>query len=379
MSDQEWQIEMLWRCTVCDRENRGHDKICENCTAPKKESDPFYMPGSTGYDDRVTDADRITDAKAGADWSCRFCESAQRNNDGTCARCGVDQATGRAPAGAIPVPPIASIPPAYQTSIPPPSRTMDDPRPPIRPLPWRQALIIGAIIIGVALLFYFLFRTKDVRAAVADVAWAHSIQIDRYRVVVEDGFDPESDAFNIRGMGERIRRHDHRLVGSHDERYQAREACGQTCVDIPRRCGAPTCTNNKNGYASCKDNCTGGGRDCSTKYCNATRTRRVDDYQDVPIYAPYYAWDVWRWAPNRTVNVTGTTLQTRWPDTTPPSPLASGEREREARTASYAVIFKDASDSWTYHPSTLDEFGRYEPGQRFHLKVNAVGGVEVVP
>ncbi len=170
MTDREWEIEMLWRCSVCERENKGRDKVCENCTAPKKESDPFYMPGSTEYESRVTDERQIRNAKAGADWSCRFCDSAQRKNDGTCARCGVDQTTGRAPSSpAIQAPAIDSIPPAYQASIPAPARTMDDPSP-LRSFPWRRTAIIASVVLGVALLFYFLFRTKDVQATVSGLS-----------------------------------------------------------------------------------------------------------------------------------------------------------------------------------------------------------------
>jgi len=114
----EWGVELFWRCTVCDRENRACDEACENCTAPKKKSDALYTPGSTGYDDQ-----------------------------------GAVKKAARAPSSpAIQAPAIDEIPFSYRKPIPAPARTMDDPTP-ISRFPWRRVLVVGGFVLAAALLY----------------------------------------------------------------------------------------------------------------------------------------------------------------------------------------------------------------------------------
>lgn len=382
MSGREWQIEMLWRCSTCPTkcENLGRDKVCKNCGAPKKESDEFYMPGDTRYESRVTDTEQLDDAHAGPDWSCRYCGSAQRRNDGECARCGVPQAEGtrtstveqdpfRTPATRDDYSDIDNPPPA--TAMPPPPRM------------YREGPLGGvvAVIIAIALItgLYFLFRTRDVYATVSGVQWAYTIPIERYQVVSDDGFDPPGDAFDVTRTGSRIHHYDRVHDGSHQEPYSVLEACGQDCRPTPKIC-SQSCTSNKNGYATCRESCSGGGQSCSTRYCSRTRYRTVEDYHNEPVYRPYYGWHAWRWRPHRNAVTSGRDFNMRWPDTTPPSPLAMGEQEREgARRAAYDVTFRKQDETWTYHPNGEVDFRRFEPGHTFHLKVAAIGSVEVMP
>lgn len=367
---------MLWRCSTCppEAENRGRDKTCKNCGAPKRESDPFYMPGDTRYEARVADAEQLEDAHAGPDWSCKYCGSAQRRNDGECARCGVPQEQGDAKSSSSPASPVHFAVPepkledeTYSSNLPPRAK------PPLRV----PGFVLAAVAIcAVAMALYLLLRTKEVDAVVTAVHWSHRVDIEKYQVVQDDGFAPPGDAFEIASSGTRWHHDEQVPNGTHTEKYTVQVACGQTCVAIPKSCSR-SCSDNKNGYATCRDVCTGGGQNCSTKYCKEQRTKTVQDYRNEPIYKPYYTWKAWRWRPNRTLNTSGDTLSTNWPDEAPPAPLLPGEKERSSTYHSYSVTLSKGKDSWSYSPKSVDEFQKFRKGKSFHLKVSLVS-VEVM-
>lgn len=277
------------------------------------------MPGDTRYEARVTDAEQLEDAHAGPDWSCRYCGSAQRRNDGECAQCGVPQEQGTVkPASPVVTNPIdvKSDEDSCSTNLP------LRPGPPIR-VP--SSVWVVAVVCSLAVLMYFLLRTKEVDATVTAVHWSHRVDVEKYQVVKDDGFSPPGDAFDTVQNGTRWHHDDRVPNGTHTERYTVKVACGQTCRPIPKLCST-RCDSNKNGYGTCKETCTGGGESCSTKYCDETRTKNVQDYRSEPVYRPYYSWKAWRWRHNRTLNAAGDTLVTSWPDESPVVPLLPGSK-----------------------------------------------------
>lgn len=369
MSNREWQVELLWRCSFCSAENKGRDKLCKNCQGPRKATDLDYYPERVDFDARVTDERLIRHAKAGPDWSCRYCNSSQRRSDGECARCGVGQTVGENPPERIRsvAPTAQSVKTNVITNPPKGSRTEH-----VRFLPF---IVGGVALLLILTVGYLMFRTKDVTATVQDVKWEHTSRIERFTVIREEGFEPSGDSFDLTKLGTRYHHTEKVKIGQHQETYLDEKDTYQ-CGKMPQVCAPkPICTKNNNGFATCKDDCTGGG----PKFCPRKKQRSVDDYRDEPRYFPYFAWSVWRWTFNRELHERGATTKTRWPNTTPPQPLARGEEEREHRSASYTVLFGRDSTTWNYHPSSVEEFGEYESGKRFHLKVNGVGGVQVLP
>jgi hypothetical protein len=87
----EFQIEMLWRCDTCRTENGGLKKTCGNCGKPKDKEEDYMSGHEITVDDALTDPDGIRQAKAGPDWTCRYCGSRQRKLDGNCANCTAGQ------------------------------------------------------------------------------------------------------------------------------------------------------------------------------------------------------------------------------------------------------------------------------------------------
>jgi hypothetical protein len=431
----EYQIEMLWRCPAEGHVNKGRHKECQKCGRPKTEEDGFFMPDDDSPAAAVTDQEQLRHAKAGADWKCKFCGSMRRKLDGTCEQCGADQdmstkgksisGTGaevKAQLAGDPFPPTGGYGKPGRVTPVPKSAPKEEERPRFQvPTPperrnWGPFLLLLGFLSMCVGGYGIFIRQRDVVGVVSAVTWRHTIHVDRWKVFHREGFTPEAGSFNVQNLGKRYHHSDHVLDHYDTEHYSERVRCGEdctpeiapTCVDVPRTCVTvpPTCTttprnctSNKNGYASCTggdrvcsgggQQCSGGGRQCSggrprsctPRYCDEPRTRQVPRYRDDPVYYDFFGWDVWGWGRQRSVPVSGATTETRWP-TAEEVRLNEGcvgeERERESREAFYQVTFSDKDHSYTHRPSTVDEFGRYKLGTRFHLKTTLAGSVEVV-
>jgi zinc finger protein len=65
--------EGAWDCPHCGRKgNRGPEKYCGGCGAPRGEDVPFYLPDDAP---EVVEAEKLKRAQAGPDWTCPFCEA----------------------------------------------------------------------------------------------------------------------------------------------------------------------------------------------------------------------------------------------------------------------------------------------------------------
>ncbi len=350
----EWQIEMLWKCGVCDYLNRGRDKSCQGCGKPL-ENEEFIMPEDTSYEARVTDAEELKHAKAGPDWKCSYCGSSQRKLDGSCQQCGGGQEE------AEPARPI-------RTEMPPidlrPNRKLK-----------KILAIVGGVSVAIALLLYFLFRTTERKVVVKSVSWQHTVYVERYRVNHEEGFDENmpKEAFNTKTQGTHLHHHDRVTCGTEQQAYTVSEACGQHCYTTPR-----TCRRNGNGYASC----SGGNRVCSTKYCSRTKYRTVTKYCSVPRYETWYSWDVWRWMPQRKLNKNGTTSETCWPSDSEialNSSVSGREVERiSKKEADYKIVFQDDDgDTYDYETSDPKQFEKLPLGSSHTVLYSIARGVRM--
>lgn len=398
-------VEMFWGCLSCKADNKGRFKTCQNCGAPRTSASPEWMPDDVSPMAAVRDADLLHKFKGGEDWKCKYCGSSQYRVDGSCAQCGSEQGDST---GAKVSERIDNAPKPEVTPDPFPKKTPPRKEAPKTPLPvaadspdleeplpflprWRPSPgliwgVLGTLLVGTIL--YFVFRTKIVDASVSSVSWERAVAVERYKVWVREGWDPDFQAFDIHNEGQRIHHYDHVRVGSHTEHYTERVACGQDCSTTPRTCRTTprNCTSNKNGSATCTGGdtvCTGGDRVCTTKYCNAPRTRTVDDYEDQPRYRTWYSWHVWDWGPQRVVRVSGSTTDTFWPSDQQiglNAAISQGEKERESgRTEHFEVKLFDGGDYYTYTPKNDGDFKRFTPGSKYRLKVGVAHGVEVLP
>jgi len=403
----ERQIEMLWKCTSCGAKNLGRHPVCQSCRNPKDGSEDWLMPEDTAAAATVTDPALLAMATAGADWRCGFCGSDQRNSDGTCKACGAAKKEGRSLEEIERAP--APVPAAAAASAAPAR-----PRPKATP---RQMLVAFLCLVsscgGCGACLYYLGKPEILEARVASVSWEHRVKVDRWQVVGHEGFAEARpvDANGIKSLGPREHHREQVLDhyeteyytvkeqdGTKSESYTERESCGETCTSSSKSC-KETCKPNKNGFATCKTTCTGGGRSCTTKYCTRTKTRQVPRYKDVrkskqvaryrsePRFAEFFSWKAWEWKPNRVVKAAGDTTELRWPSQEEIDQgvrLEEGETERSAREASYSVSFvvpggKEADRTFAHVCPGPEEFGRFPVQSAHRLRVQGAEILEIDP
>ena len=393
------KIEMHWVCSACQTRNLGRHKTCTRCGDPKDASEPWLMPSDTKAAPTVRDPELLRQANAGADWQCGYCGAHQRRLDGRCARCGAQQAAGsRVPEGG-----------ARRSAMRAFGGPAGAPAAPVRKSTGKHLLLSGCMFtlfsclscIGLGALLPdppppVLHKPASSLGVVSGLTWRRIAHVERLQIVRAEGFveDRPADAFDIESLGQ-AHHHDEDVFDHYEtqhyteqvpyqdtETYTEQERCGEDCTSTPQSC-TEVCTPDNNGFASCRNVCSGGGQSCSPRYCSVTRTRSVTRYRteprtrQVPVtrseprYAERFAWHAWRWRHARDVQTAGTqSEEPRWPaaeELAAPEPLAEGERERVEREERYHVDFDVLGVQRGFELSSLSEYERYTAGDRWFL------------
>ncbi|MBL8951432.1 MAG: hypothetical protein JNK82_11675 [Myxococcaceae bacterium] len=370
----ERMIEMTWTCTSCSHKNLGRYKQCQNCRNPKDGSEPYEMPADTTKAVTVTEEALLRMASAGPDWRCAYCGSDQRRSDQGCANCGASAVEGEEASDGPPAPPKGPRP-----------------APPDFGSTWKLVLgCFGFVVLLAGMggaMYWWKNRARDFTANVVSVKWQRNVAVERWQVVAHEGFKENlpKTAFEVRSMGQK-HHHDEQVLDGYDteyysvdvpdgyrtESYTERVSCGQECTSSPKSCHEE-CKSNKNGFASCRQVCTGGGQTCRTKYCNEHRTRQVPKtrserrsrqvprYRAEPRYAEGFAYKNWEWQHDRDVPTEGQDVNCRW-GSGGGKALAEGEKERESRTESYEVTLSyDDGKELTIRPKDEETFAKFAP------------------
>jgi len=321
------------------------------------------MPASPTTATTVSGAAPRRPANAGAHGRCGNRASHQRALDGSCAECGASREESAAPA---------------------PAPADDGSEPEWEPAPRRRWGLVAGLTAGALLamaLVAWALTPREADLEVIDARWEHRVHVDRWRVWDREGFDEDvpANAFDRREMGPR-HHHDVEVLDHYDtETYSEQVACGEDCVDEPESCHE-SCSDDGNGFATCTETCTGGGRSCSTRYCSETRTREVAVYRDEPVYETWYGYRVWDWGEVRVIRASGSGVQTRWPaedEVALGRDLGDGERERSRRAQTYAVTLREPDgEQHEYAPESLPELERFVPGSVHHALFHLGGEIE---
>ena len=375
-------IEMTWTCSSCAHRNLGRHKTCATCGSPKDASESYEMPADPSTAASVTEAALVRMALDGPDWRCAYCGSDQRRADRGCARCGASAVEG------------AEV---TETARPPAD---EDPawRGPDRAArAWHRSWWVRALLAAAALALVVLGarawsrRPRDLDASVIARAWRHEVQVERWAVRAREGFveNRPPEVLDEVSLGPRVHHHEQVLDGydtQHytervldgytSEHYSAQVACGQDCTTTAPSC-RERCSSNRNGFATCRTVCSGGGQSCRTRYCsesrtrqvpryrNEPRTRQVPRYRSEPRFADAYRWHLWAWGPQRTLARGGTDEASHWPTDEEVGlnrALDEGERERASRSGTYEVSLRDEdAATWRITPATEAEFIPFAP------------------
>lgn len=406
----ERQIELSWRCGACAAVNRGRDLTCVTC-GKGHEDEPWLMPDDPSLVPSVTDSDLLALALQGPNWRCRYCGGDQRRNDGGCAQCGADKVAD----GAERAPAAWPANERRGALIAPPEH---DHR---RGLSLGNGLVLAvAVAVGLVALTLFALvlcgvaltrapastRTTPtpvvvtaapgptaliVEGTVREQRWRHEVVRLRSVLVEGEGFADQRplDAVDVHPQGERQHHTERVQHGTTTERYTVeepdgtrripyteQERCGESCTERAPTC-RQQCTSNRNGFATCKDVCSGGGRDCTPRYCSVTKykeepqtrtvtkTREVPRFVEEPRFAPWFRWRAPSWQREQAVVSEGTGADTRWPAL---PKAAVGRPTREERHGAYSVVLlDDRAVERTHTLSTLAELQRFAPGRAVKL------------
>jgi hypothetical protein len=394
---QERQIEMVWRCSTCQTRNLGRFVACTACGNPKDDSEEYEMPSDTDAAPSVTDPALLALATARENWRCRYCRSHQRRLDGACAACGASADEGGPQRGTASAATSRDAERERERERGPNESPGRRPSLPWRPLRW--AFVAGLVVVFgclVILVKQAVTLTHPPRLAVGLVSahprvvdalvsgrvWEHRVVIERWKKIEHEGFaeSKPADAIDVRTTGQRQHHTERVLAGSRTETYSERvrdgdrtesytttESCGQDCTTVAPTC-REVCSSNKNGFATCKQQCSGGGQRCTPKRCTVTKTRSVPQYRDVartreipvykdePRFAPYFAWNTWEWAAQRRLVKNGTEEPLLWPteaELAPPDRLGPEEKERPVRSFAYTISARTSPDSEARAPLVL--------------------------
>jgi hypothetical protein len=114
---------------------------------------------------------------------------------------------------------------------------------------------------------------------------------------------------------------------------------------------------------------------CGTPYTLDTGTGVGEVVQDCfyNVYDDYCKYATLQWVVVDTVGVRGADTNPQWPTLR----LAAGQQAGD-RDEDYEVTFQANDRTYSYSPRDATEFGRFTPGSRWTLKVNALGSVTSV-
>ncbi len=316
-----YSIEMLWDCPNKHSGQLGRNLKCQICGYRKKESDEYYNPDDISIEKRVDEKLEVL-AKAGPNWSCKYCGCSTRNTSGDCSHCGG-------------VKPIVKKEETKKivSEEPLPQKPSFVKR--ILNFFKRIAKYLVSIFVFFVLAFAFYRLTKYMmRPHIGKLVSVEIACEQIHEELIEEhheGFDVPREAYQVSNLGLRFHHNVQRVIGSHDERYSERVVCGQDCHPIPVTCSTTPvtcyttqkscsnkCTSAKNGFANCTQTCTGGdrvcsggqrvctggGNSCEKRYCDEERHRTVNDYGTFPVTQDYFSWKIKVWKNGRKVRKT---------------------------------------------------------------------------
>jgi ribosomal protein L40E len=320
-------VPLIWECAFCNTQNPGPIKSCTGCGAPQPDDVEFLRVDEEEFN-FIKDEALIRMAKAGPDIHCPFCGTRNPSTAELCSKCGGEigmggkaRETGKA---------VRTVSEAHERK----------PAPITQPKKKRSkgCVILGAIgglaiLAGLIVLLVMLLKTDTVYGTVSGVSWERSIVIEAFMPVTKsDWWDEVPDDAEVISCEQEYR------YTSEDPEPNSTEVCSEERVE---------------------DTGTGVGevvQDCTYE-----------------VYDDFCEYTVMEWAEVETVTETGSDLDPYWPSIS----LTTDQREGD-RSESYAITFDADGKDYTYTTSDLDLFIQAQPGTRWELEVNKLGGVKSI-
>jgi hypothetical protein len=331
--------EGRWDCPTCGTLGlMGRDLACTGCGNRRPEGVRFYLPDDAA---EVTDAARLAEARAGADWICEHCGVSARATQARCPGCGAERGSSPqqqthehryddAPADEAP-------------------RALAAVAPTKRKRRWKGPAALLAVVGGMV----WYNGPVEVTATVAAKDWTRGIEVQEYRTVQEEDWSVPQGGREKRSF-RAVR--DHRQVLDH---YETKTRQVSERVQTGTR--TYTCGQRDMGNGYFEDvTCT------EPEYTTNYRTETYQDpvYRQEPIYDTRYAYEIEKWLPDDTAWARGDAArEPSWPA------VQIDRNEREgARIQRYVLRFTDDEGKTYEEEVSPEQFARYRQGQSVTLR-----------
>lgn len=346
--------EGAWDCPHCGRKrNRGPEKYCGGCGAPRGEDVPFYLPEDARV---VADEAELQRAKAGPDWTCNFCEADNPSTNAFCSSCGASK-------DGAPARPVVE----HRTDAapaPPPQPLQAAPPPPGKQRVLTRGCGIGCLGLVLLVLFFgWLGRPREKTLTVAGFGWERAVEVEEMRTVQEEGWQDALPA-GARSLSSsrEIRRYNKVQIGTETKTRTVTERVqtGTERVKVGER-------DLGNGYFE-------DIYEDRPVYEEQSREETYEEpvYREDPVYGVKVRYEVDKWVKVRDAKLAGDDRSPRWPE----PELRVNERMGK-RAESYVVrLVGPDGKSYTYKPPNETDWRSFEPGREYKAMVRRSGEIE---
>ncbi|HYN22670.1 MAG TPA: zinc ribbon domain-containing protein, partial [Thermoanaerobaculia bacterium] len=304
--------EGVWDCPHCGRKgNRGPEKYCGGCGAPRGEDVKFYLPEDAP---EVTEANALRRAQAGPDWTCPYCEADNPSDHAFCSSCGAARDGSK----------LRQVVEHRKDAAPPPP-----PPPPAKAkIPLKKGCLIGcAGLAALVALLWFLGRPKETTLTVSGHRWQRTIAIEELRTVAEEGWEGELPSGARTLSSEREIHHKNRVQISTETRSRTvteRVQTGTERVKVGER-------DLGNGYFE-------DIYEDRPVYEDREREETYEEpiFREDPVYRTRYRYEIEKWMPAREEKAGAQDREPRWPE-----PGLRPQQREGQRSETYEVLFED--------------------------------------
>ncbi|WP_448519528.1 zinc finger Ran-binding domain-containing protein [Rhodoflexus sp.] len=341
-----------WDCPVCGlKGNLGPDTHCAGCGSPRGKEVEFYLPDDA---EEVTDADKIRQAKAGADWRCNYCQADNKAADTVCRACGnARDHEDTARSEKVIYDRASDAPAQQQRAIPPPppkfnpadNRTRDK---------RKYRIVVWSFLLLAVFALWYMFKPRGFEVEVVGHEWERTVAIEHNRAFVEEDWTLPAAAKLI-SQRQDVHHYNQVLTGYQKKTRNVRVQTGTK----RERCGKKDLGNGYFEDVYCD----------RPIYENREETYDEPVYKQVPVFQTKYKYEIYRWTLDRTAKATGSDKQPYFPQEALP-----GDDWREGkRTETYTLVLQDKKGNQYREAVKFDFWQQKNTGERLKARQNALG------
>lgn len=370
MSERSRIVEGKWRCTSCDTGDiPARHQSCPHCNNPREEGGEskfdFGERSASGglRGESVSEEEHLEAARAGEDWLCEFCQTANPARGSSCRHCGAQPTQKRLQAQLL--------------------AGHEPPPPPVAPPPKKKGgkllPILGGIALAVAAFFVWATRSTELTATRVGARWERVVHLEQFSRVTKEGWEdelrPRAAVMPVNGGGElpgveNIRECRRAQRGTRKVAAGTERVCSTRTRKV--QCGTEERCEVKdlgNGFA--EEKCRDVPKYCSEDYEDCRDQTR---YRDEPVFAQQCRYDTWQWQRVRSLREEGSDAAPRWPT------AAAPEHGRVVREERYEVLFSYRRDgepeTWRQEATTEADFARWAKVNEAVIRVSNLGKVQ---